>query len=170
VDHTQWDAATPCDSWSVADLVAQVASIVKNLPALARGEVTPPPIDPRDLRAGARAADHIRAGLDTGVRAWSVHLSELRTFPWGVTPAVRAVQFTIVELTGHGWDLAMATSASAVYGDDDLEAAVDIARRHMGAFRRPTVFGLPLPPPPGASAFDTLAAFLGRQLSIPLGL
>jgi uncharacterized protein (TIGR03086 family) len=167
----QWDLPTPCREWSVGDLVAHVASIAEDLVPLALGEPLPSPVDASGLRSGVVVAGRIRRAVEAGVRQWrSLHLSEPRAFPWGTTPAVRAVQFSVVEFTGHGWDLATAmTGACAVtFRDDDVEAAIDVALRHLPGAARPGLFDPPAPRA-GASLFDGLAAVLGRRVAVAPG-
>jgi uncharacterized protein (TIGR03086 family) len=168
IGDDQWDLPTPCREWSVRDLVAHVASIAEDLVPLALGDPLPAPVDASGLRSGMVVAGGIRRAVEAGVRQWrGLHLSEPRVFPWGTTPAVRAVQFTVVEFTGHGWDLATATggASTATFEDDDVEAAIDVALRHLPGAARPGLFDPPAPRA-GASVFDGLAAVLGRRVAV----
>jgi uncharacterized protein (TIGR03086 family) len=71
----------------------------------------------------------------------------------------------IVELLGHGWDLARATGQPAGYPDGLVERTLAQARH--GLADRPDGPGAPfaaeVPVPAGAPAIDRLAGFLGRQ-------
>lgn len=171
VGDDQWELPTSCREWSVRDLVAHVASIAEDLCPLALGEPVPAPVDASGVRSGVVVAGRIRRSVEAGVRHWrSLHLSEPRAFPWGITPAVRAVQFSVVEFTGHGWDLATATTgaSTATFRDDDLEAAIDVALRHLPGAAPPGLFDPPAPRP-GAPVFDGLAAVLGRRVAVAPG-
>lgn len=167
INDDQWDRPTPCEDWTVRELVAHVASIVADLESLALGEPLPPTIPAGELRSGPDVARRIGAALDTGVAEWHrVHLAQSRDFPWGRTPAVRALQFTTVELAGHGWDLMVATGSRPSFRADDLEAVIDVARRHLPAVARPGLFGAATPVRRSAPPFDRVAAALGRPVAM----
>ncbi len=75
------------------------------------------------------------------------------------------VQVRIVELLGHGWDLARATGQPAEYPGGLVERALAQARKGLaGPPDRPGApFAAEVPVPAGAPAIDRLAGFLGRQ-------
>ena len=75
------------------------------------------------------------------------------------------VQVRIVELLGHGWDLARATGQPAEYPDGVVVRALAQARKGLAG--RPDGLGAPfaaeVPVQAGAPTIDQLAGFLGRQ-------
>lgn len=162
-----WARPTPCPGWTVRHLVAHTASIVCDLRHLALQEPLPPALRDADLVHGPAVADRIRSALATGLPPWEqVHLAALQRFPWGTTPAVRALQFTAIEIVGHGWDLAVATGVPIDIRDDDAEALIDVAHRYLPAAAGAGLFETAQLAPPGAPPLDRLAAALGRHVDI----
>lgn len=162
-----WARPTPCPQWTVRRLVGHTVSIICDLGALAREESLPPALGDTQFVDGPAVAERIRSALDTGLRPWDqVHLSALRQFPWGTTPAVRALQFTAIEIVGHGWDLAIATGVPVDIRDDDSEALIGVAHRHLPAAAGSGLFDAARLPPASAPALDRLAAALGRHVDI----
>lgn len=165
-DH--WGRSTPCRGWAVRDLVAHVASIVGGLEALATGAPLPPAIPAAEVSSGFHTAARMRQDLATGVRAWRLeHLASYRDFPWGRTPAVRALQFTAVELAGHGWDLMVAIGAAPSFCDHDLEAVIVTATHLIPQVARSGLFDPPASVPTTAPVIDRMAAATGRPVTIP---
>jgi uncharacterized protein (TIGR03086 family) len=163
-----WIQPTPCQGWDVRQLVGHVGSIVCDLEALASGEPLPPPLRDAQLTAAPAVAETIRDGLERGIVAWRrTPLAVDRAFPWGTTPAVRALQFTAVEIVVHAWDLAAATGIPATVRDDDAEALDVVARWHLPEAARPGLFDAPVPAPAGAGPLDRLVAVLGRRIDVP---
>jgi uncharacterized protein (TIGR03086 family) len=167
VSDDRWERSTPCSGWAVRDLVAHVVSIVGGLESLATGTQLPPAVPRAEVRRGAHVAAGIRTELAAGLDAWRlVDLEDDRDFPWGRTPAVRALQFTAVELAGHGWDLMAATGLVPAFRDDDLEAVLATAVDVLPEVARPGLFDPPVRAPGHVTVFDRMAAALGRSLLI----
>lgn len=168
VSDERWDRSTPCSGWTVRDLVAHVASIVGDLEALASGAPLPPAVPAAEVRCGAHVAAGIRKDLASGLGVWRfVDLEDDRDFPWGRTPAVRALQFTAVELAGHGWDLMVATGVAPAFRDCDLEAVLATAVDVLPEFARPGLFNPPVLAPSSVRVIDRMAAAMGRSPVIP---
>jgi uncharacterized protein (TIGR03086 family) len=74
------------------------------------------------------------------------------------------VQHVINELLVHGWDLAKATGQPTAPATDLAEEALLVVHAWFGNPRQTpeTWFAPQQPAPPGASAADRLAAYLGR--------
>lgn len=159
-----WRLPTPCPGWDVTQVVVHTASIAESLVPLATGNRLPPPIDPGELGSPGHTAARVAVAISRGVDAWgSVDLDEIRTFPWGRTPAVRALEFTMVELVGHGWDLGEATGVPLVLDDDVVAATAAVVATHLPHAARPGLFDEPTPAPPDAAPMDRLAALIGRR-------
>ncbi len=104
--------------------------------------------------------------------AWAddARLSATITMPWGeAVEGAELVDTYLAELATHCWDLATATNQTLE--DDDLaETALRAARASLRPdYRNMTEDGSPygseIQPPPDATAWDRLAAFMGRSPS-----
>lgn len=160
----QWAVPTPCRGLDVRAVVGHL--VAGQLVFAARVQGLPIP---------DRAADHL--GEDPAVafrrsgqalrQAFGQPgaLRETYQGPLGPAPGVSLVQVRIVELLGHGWDLARATGQPAKYPADLVERA--LAQARQGLKERPDGPGAPFAAevavPAGAPAIDRLAGFLGRQ-------
>jgi uncharacterized protein (TIGR03086 family) len=120
---------------------------------------TQPEPDLRDARLAAAFDEAAAAVRD----AWSAERMRASfDTPGGPVTGEGLTQFMVVELLGHGWDLATATGQRADAGDDLAEAGLVVAHDLGEVLRSPGMMGPPVPVPPDASATDRLAAFLGR--------
>ena len=96
-------------------------------------------------------------------------MSSSFTMPWGEDyTGATLVNMYLAELSTHAWDLALATGQLdrldpflAVPALDGARAMIKPEYRDMVAPGSP--FGAEVPPPPGAAAWERLAAFTGRD-------
>jgi hypothetical protein len=96
-------------------------------------------------------------------------LSSSFTMPWGEEyTGATLVNMYVAELATHAWDLALATGqldrldpSLALPALDGARAMIKPEYRDMVAPGSP--FGAEVPPPPGAAAWERLAAFTGRD-------
>jgi len=152
-----WDAKTPCEEWTVRDLVKHVAETPSMFFGLIEKE---PPSVPDEPAAGfAAAKDGMQAALDDPATAET----EFDGF-FGHTSFEKAVdRFVLFDLLVHGWDLAKATGQDTSIGDEDLERLEQGAAQFGDAARAPGVFGPELDVPADADRQTKLLAFLGRR-------
>lgn len=140
---------TPCDDFTVADVIDHLHLAMTRLAALA-GATLDPSDDLGTLFDGALIAWRER-GLSGTV--------ELR----GELAAQRAADLVAMELAIHGWDVATATGRP--YALDDVvvghlaEAANDIIPS-----RRGKAFGAEVAAPADATSLERLIAFAGRTV------
>ena len=164
-DASQAGLATPCAGWDVRALVGHLAGQdLRNFLVSARGETADwqAPADElgddwaaafRDraapLRAAWRAAD-----LDRPVPGFG-----------GQTPLRSRADQQIAELATHDWDLAKATRQQAGLDAALAEHALRWGRQMLRPeFRGPDkAFGLEVPVPDDAPAYDRLAGWFGRD-------
>jgi len=160
----QWSAPTPCGGLDVRAVLGHL--VTGHLVFIARVQGLPVP---------SRAADHLGEDPAAAFRRSGQALRQafgqpgvLRESyqgPLGPAPGVFLVQVRIVELLGHGWDLARATGQPASYPAGLVERA--LAQARAGLADRPGGPGAPfaaeVPVPASAPAIDRLAGFLGRQ-------
>jgi uncharacterized protein (TIGR03086 family) len=167
VGADQWAGPTPCDEWTVADLVTHMvignymfASILRGTPlAQARSTAAVQPGDDLAERYRDAAAKLVDAYGPPGV------LEQMFTIPVGTMPGLGTMHIRMVEMLAHGWDLAQATGQATEFPDDLVEQEL--------AFTRPQLAALPAgrsPFRPGqptaddAPAIIRLVARLGRPV------
>jgi uncharacterized protein (TIGR03086 family) len=164
----QWADPTPCDEWTVADLVTHMvtgnylfAAILRGTP-LAEARAAATQVAPGDDLAGHfrdAAAQLIAAYGQPGV------LEQLFTIPVGTMPGAGTLHIRLVEMLVHGWDLAQATGQATAFPDDLAEQELTFTRRQLGALppgRSP--FGPEQPAAGDAPAIIRLVACLGRPV------
>ena len=117
----QWDDPTPCEDWTVRDLVRHVVDtqgLFEGLVGRDLGEI--PSVDDDAAAAFAAARAVIQADLDDPARAGE-------TFEgfFGTSTFAQAIdRFVCFDLVVHGWDLARAT------GQDETIDPAEIATGH----------------------------------------
>ncbi len=163
VSPEQWDADTPDEGWTVADLVEHVVDRDRMLAATVGG---PPPdeldvaLDPTELpeawaeRVGwweERLADPTAAA-----RTWQT--------PFGtMTFADAAYAFTVAEVTVHSWDLARAIGADETLPPEAVAAAAEQLQSSENTLRRPGVMAPAVEVADDADEQTRLLAFTGRR-------
>lgn len=161
----QLGAPTPCDGWTVRDLVGHVLGLTAAFTAAARKETLHGDA-PDGLPAGWRDLLHRQA--DDLAQAWR------RPEAWqgeakagGVTmPGDVMGVVALDELVLHGWDLARATGQRFDATLADVEACTDFAAAVSGPGQedqRQGLYGPVVPVPDDAPALDRLLGLAGRD-------
>ncbi len=167
---------TPCPSYDVAGLIDHLVEAANRAAALGRGQ-TPPPGDESPHVELSRAPDQLRRAAEEAAQAWSDDSgwSSNFTMPWGeVYTGANLVDMYLAELAGHAWDLARATGQldrlDASLAVPALEGARAMVKPHYRDMVGPGVpFAAEVTPAPGATDWERLAAFMGRDPRAPLG-
>ena len=144
---------TPCEQWSVRDLVDHVVAAPAKFARMARGEsidwTQPTP------SAGDDPAAEFRTHADDLLEAW-------RDSGAGSGPV--ALDWLCAELAVHTWDLATATGRST--GDLDqgvAERGLTFLQANLTEDNRRPAFGPEQRAPEGADTYGRAAAFAGRS-------
>jgi uncharacterized protein (TIGR03086 family) len=160
-----WDRATPCDEWSVRDVVNHVVGGMRIYAAELTGTAA----------GGAHEDDWLgddpqSAYRDAAVRvlaAWRTPGAEhcLINLSFGQVPAPMAAVIELTEVLVHGLDVAVATQREDLI-DQDQCAALLATMTAMGVdgFRTPGIFGPQAAVDLDALPHQQLLAFLGRTL------
>jgi uncharacterized protein (TIGR03086 family) len=164
------DRATPCDGWTVADLLSHLSIQHRGFAAAARGEggdlviwaSRPPAPDPVADFLAATAEVLIAFAADE-IGATPFRLPEISTAM--EFPAAQAVSFHFIDYVVHSWDLARSIGTRPDLGQPVLEAAWPVAQLVPEEARnRP---GSPFAPRVTVSAdaplLDRIVAHLGRS-------
>jgi uncharacterized protein (TIGR03086 family) len=165
VTRDQFDARTPCQSWTVHDLLNHMIGVAY---FYEQGATTgTAQLSDRDYTDGDFLATYDE-GIRRAVAAIPQCMARDVTLPFGTIPGAMWTGIVTTDAFIHGWDLATATSQP---NDLDPELAAELlegARLFLQPeFRgEDTVapFGPEQDAPPGATNAAQLAAFLGRRV------
>ena len=110
VGDDQWNAPTPCDDWTVSDLVSHVVGGNAMLAGAPREDTGP-------FLAGLPLGDDPVATYEAGAAAQIAAfeadgaLEQVVCHPMMDMPGSQAIEFRVGDLTLHTWDLARAIGA-----------------------------------------------------------
>jgi uncharacterized protein (TIGR03086 family) len=158
VTPEQLDGATPCEEWTVRDLLGHMIGVVGIFGAMASGappepfELGPDPSAQfRDLAAGTLAAWGRPGVFDQVLEAGA-----------GAMPGRALANINLLDTATHSWDLARATGQPADLPVDVANAALEASRQVVSPELREGRFGPAVPAPDGAGPTAQLVAYLGR--------
>lgn len=157
LDDDQLTMSTPCDGWSVRDVVEHL--IGNNVWIVTGVGGTAPAVadDPRvAYPATADALTSTFTDDDVLVRPFS--LGGFGTFPAGIALGVH-----IADVVVHGWDIATATGAEFTVDDDLMSAAIEVVLGFPASAWGPGgAFARRIELPADAPAMDRLLGLCGR--------
>ena len=159
----QLDVATPCEGWTVRQLLGHMTGGNVRWIRMAAGEDVQLGVpdaaidDPGEYIRSAKALDD--AWRKPGLLQRTFHRGRDVTGDW-------LLRQHIVETVVHGWDLARAIGGEPRFPEDVVAAAMEFATTNMPVERPP---GSPFAPATDATGtsveINKLAAFMGRDLS-----
>ncbi len=163
----QADLPTPCQSWTVRQLVHHLVTDTANFAASVRGE-KPDWSTPAESVDGdwAEALASARRGLD---EAWTAaDIDSLVPTMSGEAPLISRADQQIAELAVHAWDLARATGQDENLDPDVAEYGLRWGRENLAAGFRGTEeegksFGAEVAVPGDAPVYERLAGWFGRD-------
>ena len=136
-----------------------------NLVFVALFEESPMPARGVDrLGADPAGAYHRSAAALQAAAARPGVLERSQATPVGVATGAERLQWRIVDLLVHGWDLAQSTGVAAGLPDNLAEQALTFSRAQLPSQPRAGRFADPQPIRDNAPAIDRLAAFTGRPV------
>ncbi len=170
----QWAARTPCEEWTVREVVVHLI-LGKHLFADALVPDAAPTVTDTARYLESPDAD-LPAAFDIAgqllLQAFSTPetMTRMITVPFGTIPGAVALNLRIVEMLVHGWDLASATGIQAQFPEDLAEQEIAFSRQNLSRVppgrRR---FADPQSAPDDAPAIERLAALLGREVPFTPG-
>jgi uncharacterized protein (TIGR03086 family) len=165
IDASQAGLATPCPGWDVRALVGHLAGqALRNFLVSVRGETTDWTAPAEEI--GDDWAETFRERAAPLRAAWrAADLDRPVAGPGGEAPLRFRADHQITELAVHDWDLARATGQQAGLDPAVAEHALRWSRQMLRPeFRGPDkAFGLEVPVPDDAPAYDRLAGWFGRD-------
>ncbi len=163
----QFDLPTPCDDFTVRQLLDHFVLVMTRLATIGRGEhwstVMPEDfvLDEGHAAAFVDGAHGVMAGWEDPSK-----LGDTFEVPWGALPGAAVISFYTAELATHGWDLATATSRELTIPDEALGAALFAAKSVPVDGRDDPAIPFAPAVDPGADApvLLQIAGWLGREV------
>ncbi len=170
IDADELGQPTPCPKYDVAALIDHLVEAGHRAAALGHGQ--PPP--PGDASAHVElfaAPGQLRSAAKAAAQAWGndSSLSRRHTMPWGEEfTGATLVDMYVAEIAAHAWDLATATRQidrmDPSLALPALEGAQAVIKPQYRNLVEPgTPFGAEVSLAPDADAWESLAAFMGRD-------
>ena len=152
---TDLDAATPCDGWTVRDLLDHMLDTQRYFSGAARGEKGPPPSPtPPPLSSQDPTADFEKSRSDVLAAYGGPGVIE-KTGP--------ALGIAFSDQLLHGWDLARATDQDTTMPDGLAQAAYEVIHGRFTDDQRKGVFKPEIPVGDDATPQQRLLAYTGRE-------
>jgi uncharacterized protein (TIGR03086 family) len=168
ITEDQWTAATPCAGWTAHDVMNHLVGGMRIFTAELTGQE--PEADHESDWLGDDPLGAFVAAASADRAAWRRPdaLVGTVTISLGQLPGPMAAVVHLTELVVHGVDLAVAAHQVALIDQALCEDLLAMMRGMGGidAFRMPGVFGPELVSDETAPAYQRLAAFLGRDLTV----
>lgn len=145
---------TPCEQWTVQDLVEHIVAAPASFARMIRGQSSDPSAP--TAVAGDDPVRAFRANAQDLLQAWRG-----REGAGGQPP----VDWQCAELAVHTWDLASSLGRPTADLDEEVaERGLAFMRANLTDDNRSPAFGSEQPAPEGADAYQRIAAFAGRSV------
>jgi uncharacterized protein (TIGR03086 family) len=158
ISNDQWSLNTPCEGWTVRDLMQHRDGSIAASMGGARVDEPAPDADLID--AWHKRVSWWAAGLADPIRSeavWQTGLGEM-------TFREATMRMMTGELTIHAWDLARALGLEETLDPESVHVTYVQLRAHGDQLRRPGVMGPAVEAPDGASEQTQLIALTGRSV------
>jgi uncharacterized protein (TIGR03086 family) len=169
VDDDQMGNPTPCEEWTVRDVINHITGGATMF-AISAEQGSVPDDELGRLMGGDNLGNDFRGAWDTAAqRAMAAFrapgaLEKTVTLPFGQMPAGVALNIAVFDVLTHAVDIARATGQQ-VNDTDLIETALGMGRQMIGPdLRIPGVFEAEQPIADGAAPADRLLAFAGRRV------
>jgi len=121
--HDEWDASTPCEGWSVLDIVDHVVAGERFVVKIMSGASLADAVDQlsgldRELDIDTRL-HQLDEAADQALGAFQTDLDRLVDHRVGTITARLFLEYRIIDQIGHAWDIATATGRQL-----DLDSAL----------------------------------------------
>ena len=158
VGADQYGDTTPCQEWTVRDLLEHMIGVVAGLGAAAAGSA------PERFELASDPADQFDTAATAALAAWRAPgvLDRIIDAGPGPMPGRVLAGINLLDTATHTWDLATATGQPAALPDDVAIAALEASMATIRPEIRKGRFGPEVAVPADADPTDRLVAFLGR--------
>lgn len=163
VNSDQGQDPTPCDEFNVARLLSHMVGWLNVFADAANGHRTS--FDPTTYQCGQDPAEEFRIAGEKALTGWKSGSTEVSvTLVSSPMPGRMVLGMNMIEVLGHGWDLATATKQNVPFDEPEARIALSAARDMLRPEYRGQgmAFGHEVEVPNVASVLDTFVAFIGR--------
>lgn len=166
IGDDQWDKGTPCDEWSVRDLVNHIVNENRWILPLLEGKRVDEVGDALDgdlLGSDPKGAwtDSVSESQDAiarlGGKEDPVHVS------FGDIPRADYIKQVASDLALHAWDLARAIGADEKLDPELVDASHDVIAPYVDLARDAGSYGEKVEVPPDADKQTKVLALIGRK-------
>jgi uncharacterized protein (TIGR03086 family) len=159
----QWTAPTPCTEWNVRDVVNHLVGM--NLVFVSILDESPMPARGADRLGTDPAGAYRRSAAELQAAAARPGVLERsKSTPLGVATGAERLQWRVMDLLVHAWDLAQATDIVVELPADLVEQALKLTQAELPRQPRAGRFADPQPVSDDAPLIDRLAAITGRPV------
>jgi uncharacterized protein (TIGR03086 family) len=168
VPEDAWHRPTPCQAWTVTQVLQHAAGDqLAFAAALSTGNGPDfDPFSPSGTLAEPAAA-LLRRGLDAAETAWAGAPADAEQLPSpippGSLPAWQAAGACALDAAVHAWDIAMATGQPSPLTPELGRALYAVATEIVEPLRAYGAYAAALPTEPGDDDVRVLLAYLGRN-------
>jgi uncharacterized protein (TIGR03086 family) len=168
VGDDQWQLPTPCDQWTVTQVLQHAAGDQVGFAAALTGGEGPDenPFAP----SGTPLADpvaHVEAANGAAAAAWAGVAADAEAVPVPVPPntldAVTGVGACALDAAVHAWDIAKATGQAQPLSEEAASAILIAAKQIVEPLRAWGAYAPALEPQDGDDAVAALLRYLGRN-------
>ncbi|MEU7883615.1 TIGR03086 family metal-binding protein [Microbispora bryophytorum] len=163
-----WDAATPCEKWSVTQVLQHATGDQIAFAAAITGGAWPSedPFAPSGSIEGDPRA-HLAVGLDASARAWATVDDDAEQvpvpLPQGPMPASLAAGACALDAAVHAWDIAVATGQPSPLTLEMAVPLMEVATQIVEPLRAYGAYAPALETGDDADEVTVLLAYLGRR-------
>ncbi|MFG1885703.1 TIGR03086 family metal-binding protein [Micromonospora sp. NPDC049102] len=163
-----WDRSTPCELWTVTQVLQHATGDQIGYTAAITGGAGPEedPFAPSGRIEGDKLSG-LNAALDASARAWAgVDEDDPQVptpLPQGALPAPVAAVACALDAAVHAWDIAVATGQPSPLHDDLARPLLKVARQIVEPLRAYGAYAAALDPGEEADEVSVLLAYLGRD-------
>jgi uncharacterized protein (TIGR03086 family) len=167
IEPGQWESPTPCDLWTVRELLEHIVAVNRKYEHIPSGDPWLPGLKAVDL--GDDPARTYRSTIAPFLTAWGLSGVLNQTI---LTQGDRRVPAEVVllahlrETLVHGWDLAVSIGRAAPFDDAVVEACLQSVARTPEVHPSGISYAGTVTAPAGSSPIGQLAAFYGRDVTL----
>lgn len=161
IDDTHLGSPTPCTEYTVRDLLNHMFQVVVNFQALAARQPVDFGSEPDRVTAGWQ--ERFAEETNRLIEAWSDPAALEGTSPVMNVPQPVIGAMVLLDLTVHGWDLALATGQAFTPDPVVVSELLAVTEQLAPQARKMGVFGEPVPVSSDAAEFDRLLGLTGRD-------
>ncbi|WP_030144483.1 TIGR03086 family metal-binding protein [Glycomyces sp. NRRL B-16210] len=168
VGDAEWDLPTPCEHWTVTQVLQHAAGDQVGFAAAITGGAGPAenPFAPSG-RLDADPVEHVKAAITAAAEAWGTVAADAAEVPVPVPPnlldAATGSGACALDAAVHAWDIARATGQEQPLTPWAARELLEVAKRIVEPLRNFGAYAPALAPQEGDDEAAALLRYLGRD-------